>query len=354
MVRVALAHKTMPWSFYNMHFPQYKNIVFARDLDVWAPKELCRGLSRKSGIATNETLALSLRSYEGRLWEKIQYKSNNFHIAPITRRKGTNQRYGQKFCPKCMEETPYFRKRWRLSFYVVCPKHKCFMNDRCGNCGKPISYYKFKNGNGFDKCWHCAMPFETNRTKPVHKHSKSIENLNMLLGILDKGMFENFGFSVYSLAFFPVFRQMAKMILKGHVSLDVIQNECKIHGFELSLRKYAHIEDIALEDAFIVFTATVEILKSRKNMNHYILDNGILGHELVQDMKNLPFWYESILPHYSEKKYSPPDEEIKAAVEYLIGKNVLPNYSILSQLFGVCLEYRKRPSISSIISQSNA
>jgi hypothetical protein len=159
MVRVALAHDTMPWSFYNMHFPEYKNIIFSRDLDVWAPHELVYKLSQKSGYEIEELYNLTLRSLIGTVLPNFNPSCMNKYFSYIKVRGRSNRLYGQKFCFECLKDdkTPYFRKEWRLKSVYVCKKHNLPLRDRCPKCGIPISFYKVtKLGIGFTQCWKCT------------------------------------------------------------------------------------------------------------------------------------------------------------------------------------------------------
>ena len=159
LVRVALAHDTLPWSFMNLHFPEYHNIPFSRDLDVWAPDDLLNKIAIKSNHTFETIYALTLRSYIGTVFLKFNPSCGNAHFSYIKVKGRSNKLYGQKYCPICLEENeiPYFRKTWRLKSVDLCKIHQRKLLDRCCQCGKPISLYKFgKNGQGFMECWHCG------------------------------------------------------------------------------------------------------------------------------------------------------------------------------------------------------
>ena len=159
LVRVSLAHDTKPWSFMNMHFPEYKNIIFSRDVDVWAPEDFLRKLALKSGYTYEQIFELTLQSYIGTLFPTFNPSCCNKYFSYIKVRGRSNRLYGQKFCPICLkDDISYFRKTWRLKTVNVCVKHKIKLLDRCSYCGKPISLYKFsKDGKGFIVCWYCKV-----------------------------------------------------------------------------------------------------------------------------------------------------------------------------------------------------
>ncbi len=158
LVRIALAHDTMPWSFYNMHFPEYKNIIFSRDIDVWAPKVFLQKLVWKSGYSYEPIYNLTLKSYIGTLLPQFNPSGCNKYFSYIKIRGRSNKLYGQRYCPECLQadEVLYFRKKWRLKAIQKCEIHNLELANKCLKCGEPISLYKFtREGNGFTKCWSC-------------------------------------------------------------------------------------------------------------------------------------------------------------------------------------------------------
>jgi hypothetical protein len=59
-----------------------------------------------------------------------------------------------RFCPKCLNDAPYYRINWHLKSSVACIKHKCWLQDRCSGCGAEIH---FRN-HQFGLC-HCGNEF---------------------------------------------------------------------------------------------------------------------------------------------------------------------------------------------------
>ena len=45
-----------------------------------------------------------------------------------------------RFCPKCLEEEPYFRIHWHLRCSAACLKHQCWLVDTCAECGAEQNY----------------------------------------------------------------------------------------------------------------------------------------------------------------------------------------------------------------------
>lgn len=114
----------------------------------------------KSGYSYGQIFNLTLRSYIETLLPKFNPSGCNKYFTYLKNRGRSNKLYGQRYCPECLREdkTPYFRKKWRLKAIVRCEKHDKELNDRCHQCGEPISLYKFnKKGIGFTRCWSCDV-----------------------------------------------------------------------------------------------------------------------------------------------------------------------------------------------------
>jgi hypothetical protein len=118
LIRIALCHLAEPATFVNLYLPRWRNILWARDVDVWADNDLLETLSLKSGIAYEILHKLTLKFYEGYLSETINPKTRNPFIQNLVNCCRVKIGCGLRFCPDCLraDDIPYFRKKWRLSF----------------------------------------------------------------------------------------------------------------------------------------------------------------------------------------------------------------------------------------------
>lgn len=272
LVRVALAHQTMPWSFMNMHFPEYKNIVFSRDVDIWAPDHFIDKLAWKSGLSSEDIFRMTLRSYEGYLIERVRLDDPNFFISPIIPRKRRNLGYGQKYCPICLKENlAYFRKEWRLSFYSVCLEHSCRMMDRCQNCGAPVAFYKFKDEQGYTHCYKCKQALYRKSTSFITS-SVEVDCMKMMMKILKDGYIMIDKQPVYSIAFFQVFHQIVK-IVKHFRLIDPNDISRFVKAFDI-------------------------VMKLRPGIQELLIDSKICPSHFVQDMSYIPYFYWKMLKHF--------------------------------------------------------
>jgi len=113
----------------NIHAPDFKNSLFSRDIDVSVSKRLIEIIAKKSNRNPKEIIALTLQSYEKHLSNTLYRNTRNVLIQPLVNRGRLNKRGGQRFCPICLKEddTPYLRKKWRLSFSTACTKHNVYL-----------------------------------------------------------------------------------------------------------------------------------------------------------------------------------------------------------------------------------
>lgn len=118
LTRTALRHLTDPTTFINLFLPRWKNVLWARDVDIWADRELLETISIRTGIAYESLYNLTLKSYEGYLTETITPKTRNPFIQNLVNCCRIKIGNGLRFCPECLrtDEIRYFRKKWRLSF----------------------------------------------------------------------------------------------------------------------------------------------------------------------------------------------------------------------------------------------
>lgn len=86
---------------------------------------------------------MGLSAYAGYLWEEYHPRGLLPWVMPIGRRGRRRTDHGQQFCRRCLAEDqePYFRRRWRLAFDVVCERHGIYLDDACRNCGAPIEFH---------------------------------------------------------------------------------------------------------------------------------------------------------------------------------------------------------------------
>jgi hypothetical protein len=113
MIRIARTYGLTPASFWNC---QAGSIHF-RKVDYQADDRLLNFISVGTATRLDRVVATTLRGL------------NSFGID----RHGGHQD-GIRFCPACLDESPYFRRRWRLEFFMLCDVHEFALHDHCPNC----------------------------------------------------------------------------------------------------------------------------------------------------------------------------------------------------------------------------
>jgi hypothetical protein len=274
LVRVALAHDTLPWTFYNLHFPDLRNIIFSRDLDIWANDDFLIRLSQKSNLRIDILFSMTLQSYAGILRRKIVRNTGNTMISPVVPRARSNQKYGLRFCPLCLGDDliPYFRKIWRVSFYSVCLKHSLLLLDRCCKCEKPLSIYKFQDELGFTRCWYCGQ--ELSQCFSTFVADDKYLAIQKLSNIISDKKYNCANQEVSALDFFTVYHQIVK-ILNQHSS-----SSNKMSPYD-SLMSSVH------------FWEEFGNLLNGKNISAVNQKSA-----LTKDMVYIPFFYKNILYNF--------------------------------------------------------
>lgn len=357
LIRTALRHKTNPAAFMNTHFQSIKPDFWSRDVDIfWSTQShFINKLSYKSNIPVQILTNMSLQAYTGYLSEKIHTNTRNKLIVPLVKRGRTNQGKGIRYCPKCLEEDkePYFRKYWRLSFVTVCPKHQCFLENCCPECHSPVTHYKIQSENDFGKCHNCNTSlYKNNHSIPVPAHSYGIQAQENLLSILHSGMFKFNDEEYLSLAFFPVLKQIGKLIYSFGLRKMVFGHESLATTVDLPKFKKKPsvlVEDISIQEQYIIYSASEYILQSPKKLHLFCKENHIGKGILTHSMNYIPYWFTFIVSQNDISYHSISRAEAKSAILYLKKHRVPISFASLSRLVGSTLEARKRKDISSII-----
>jgi hypothetical protein len=143
MIRVARGNGFKVHNFYAEYFGRERQI-WNRDIDHHAPTWLLDGLEQHTGVQRERLEALTLRSFESLVFERLNETGITRLLMPLSIFHRTRRAYGQQFCPMCLAEddAPYLRRRWRLAIMTVCSRHAILLQDRCGHCGRPLAPHR--------------------------------------------------------------------------------------------------------------------------------------------------------------------------------------------------------------------
>ena len=75
-----------------------------------------------------------------------------------------------QYCPSCLhdDDDPYFRRKWRLLFVTVCPRHRCQLLDRCVACSAPCNIDQVpSDAAAITHCYRCQFDVRRAQAPPL-------------------------------------------------------------------------------------------------------------------------------------------------------------------------------------------
>ncbi len=112
-----------------------------RDLDRFIPDELVYELAKKTSLNFEDIKELTLEP----LIIKVDTSKNTnpykkwYFILPFGQ-KGKIRTNGTHFCPECLNsKTSFINKYWRISWYLICSRHKKLLFLNCPKCNQVFS-----------------------------------------------------------------------------------------------------------------------------------------------------------------------------------------------------------------------
>ncbi len=151
LVRAAQRHGLSPYRFCAFHLPGVP--VWNRDIDRSASKELIAAVAVKAGLSPLRVAQMTLRGPEARL-SKDGARGSASWINRIGVYHRLRRGWGQQYCPDCLAERPVLCGAWRISFMVVCSRHRRFLQDACPHCDAPLAIHR--QMLSVQLCHHCS------------------------------------------------------------------------------------------------------------------------------------------------------------------------------------------------------
>lgn len=217
IVRVAQANgiklQTLCWMLFgNARSP------WNQDADRSAPKWLLKTMCQHTGTNYWDAYHTTLTTYRTILYQGRRRSGQLRWILPVRTYAMSRKGYGQQFCPQCLAEdqTPYFRKAWRVALFTFCPRHRLMLHDACPSCGVPLAFHRSdfgveqKKTRPISSCYACGSDFRAASTVEPNFSSKEVEKLfsEMLVFLQTPGgRTERF-----DLAFFLVLHQFCRIM----------------------------------------------------------------------------------------------------------------------------------------------
>jgi hypothetical protein len=153
---VAISHGATPYSFCKVHLgdPSF----WARDIDRGIAPRHEAAIAAQAGLAREALQDMTLRAWIGVLTPASYSASSAPAVVPWINAAGVFHRmrrlHALQFCARCLAEGHTLDKRWRLSFFVACPRHQRLLSDACPHCDAPFVPHRSVSKN--HRCHACG------------------------------------------------------------------------------------------------------------------------------------------------------------------------------------------------------
>jgi hypothetical protein len=225
----------------------YEKSIWNRDIDRSADAEILQVLSNKTGTSLERVQITTLAAYEGVLYEKHNRYGPTPWIMPVGVFHRTRKRYGLQYCPSCLSQAgePYYRRKWRLAFIIICDEHNMLLRDRCPACQAPINFHRNEMGNHrkyvTDSLVHCyACDFDLRQAPVTDKDSAPVTptevqfTTKLLKAVSDGYVQLNDAITIYSHLYFMGVRQLMTIIAMKDERVKKLRQELS-HDYGVEL-----------------------------------------------------------------------------------------------------------------------
>jgi len=348
LVRLARAHSLKLHTFCSITWPG--KAMWNRDIDKSVDDEVLNVLARKTGTAIERVRQTALADFEGMVYEKHNPYGNTRLILSLGIYHRIHKGYGLQFCAACLkdDEDPYFRRIWRLAFITTCTIHNKTLLDRCPICEEPMNFHRNQyQDKSITICHICGEDMrDCAKYQRTSYKQEIIFQKKLVYGIKDGWYVISDKEQMYSILLFNVLRQIMKVLLVKHKELEGIMPYFiyELMPNDLEDNQIADIEkhDVIYRRALMLMVEWV-LSDWPERFITVCKIKGIWSSTLLKDMKDIPYWYYSIVrEHLYFPNYVVAEQEINSVLKYLKGMNIPVSEKIVSQLLGVNQVYRKR------------
>lgn len=341
LTRLALSNGFFLNSFFTKIL-QCSPSLFSRDVDRNPPKELLLSLYQSTRYSKRSIYSMSLKAYEGSVYEHLSPNLLTKHLIPIGIYHRKRNRGGLHYCPKCLveDQTPYFRKYWRLSFFTVCPEHEVLLRDSCACCGAYIAVHRHAiSGKKYELplsdlrcCSECSASLNQGPTDTIH-HYISRTYLEFLRAFIE----DKVSFPVpisHWLCVFSGLWVLASCLTKSR-SKGLGYRIEYASGIPLtSVKNHKGFDSLSSIDRCILMSAVFWLLEDWPCRLIALSKGTEFSYSVLSDYSSIPFWVDKVFKEeFYGRHYFPSDQEFLVASEYLRRRGVSVNARALASLF---------------------
>lgn len=305
LVRIAHGHGLKVQSFCTLIFGRHRQ-VWNRDIDRQAPDWLVEALCTQTAVNLTQGLATTLRMYEGMLYPNFTASGLLRWILPLRMHHRTWQGHGLQFCPVCLsrDKEPYFRRRWRVGFYVWCTRHQCLLHDRCPDCAAPVAFTRQEMGKPgasttTPMCFCHACGFDLRqaaRCPPTFHDSATGRWLKQVLRTLEHGEYHTPAHTPPGAL--AVLHLLCKLMTSRYPSVSLqrfVCDELKIKESSLPDSRLSLVMRPIQERFFLLQLASWLLVDPQRRLSHAWQARAVRYNLLLKDMADLPTWYVTLV-----------------------------------------------------------
>ncbi len=298
---------------------------------------------------------MTLRSFEGRIFERHQTKRTTPWIMSVDVYHRLRLKFGLQFCSMCLSEgEPYFRRKWRLAFVTSCEKHKKLLLDRCPYCMSALNFHRLKLRDGqISICFNCRKDLAH-----VSRYQRNVDPREVavqieLKKIMHRGWLMIDKRPVYSHLFFSVYHQLCRLVMHAFRT-NKWANLKGIPGYQIDdyFADHRYFEDLPVISRKATIIIVGWLLEDWPNrFREFCSENRIYRSLLAKDFRTAPFWYLSVINNFLYKPdYHFSDLEVVSAIEYLKAMHFQVTERKLDRILGTRQAFKNREHLKRISS----
>ncbi|WP_345780056.1 TniQ family protein [Microbulbifer litoralis] len=334
MVRLAFSNGYFLHSFYSTLLG-YKLPLWNVDLDRHQPDGLLEVLAINTGQALERLKQLTLSDYQGYLFDSMTVNGNSRWILPLGIYHRQRQRAGLQFCPECLSEDTFYRKRWRLALFSMCEKHRCLLFDRCPECKASVSFHRNGIGkrglsfpiDGIENCYNCHT--DLSGVEPVYFETTERSIINKYISIIRDFIVELWGIDNNVIPCAPLFYSglhfIASAILghRGKLARKKIKDELGLDLSYVDRKRGMSLEYLPAPERLHCLLAVSWLIEEwPQRFIEFCESTGISRSAFSDNILNSPFWLSKVIDTgLDHRVYIPTTEEMINAGKYIEENN---------------------------------
>ncbi len=286
-----------------------------RDIDGIADDRILAILAASTLTPIEQCRATTLASYEGVLFASHQPLGRTIWIMPLGVRARTRLSPGLQYCPACMEQGPYYRRLWRVSWATACVEHKLRLLDRCSHCASILAPFRAR---GFT-CFKCSAPLSDGQRLPADEVVLRFQLRQEAILAQGWGELGDSHFP-YSIQYFQTIRHVARSLSLGARAKSFRATAVELWGGDPSPYDGTKrdIDVLTAFDRHRLFDLVSRLLEDWPD--RFISTAkaaGLWRSWALRDDDRPPFAYASVADRLALPHYSPSREEVQSAADYL-------------------------------------